>query len=54
MSATRGVAENRRLVLGDAGDVSGARTCFAPEAAGGMDEYLLDVARKRHQGQWVV
>jgi NAD(P)-dependent dehydrogenase (short-subunit alcohol dehydrogenase family) len=49
-----GVAENQRLVLGDAGDVSGARTCFAPEAAGGMDEYLLDVARKRRQGQWVV
>jgi NAD(P)-dependent dehydrogenase (short-subunit alcohol dehydrogenase family) len=49
-----GVAENQRLVLGDANDVSGARTCFAPEAAEGMDEYLLDVARKRRQGQWVV
>jgi NAD(P)-dependent dehydrogenase (short-subunit alcohol dehydrogenase family) len=49
-----GVAENQRLVLGDAGDVSGARTGFAPEAAAGMDEYLLDVARKRRAGQWAV
>jgi NAD(P)-dependent dehydrogenase (short-subunit alcohol dehydrogenase family) len=49
-----GVAENQRLVLGDAGDVSGARTCFAPEAAEGMDQYLLNVARKRRAGQWVV
>ena len=49
-----GVAQNARLVLGDEGDVSGSRTCFAPEAADGMDAYLLDVARKRRQGQWVV
>jgi len=49
-----GVAENERLVLGDAGDASGARTCFAPEAAEGMDQYLLNVARKRREGQWVV
>ena len=49
-----GVAENRRLVLGDAGDVSGARSCFAPEAAEGVDEYLLNVARQRRQGDWVV
>jgi NAD(P)-dependent dehydrogenase (short-subunit alcohol dehydrogenase family) len=49
-----GVAENRRLVLGDENDVGGARTCFAPEAAEGADEYLLDVARKRRRGEWVV
>lgn len=49
-----GVAENRRLVLGDEGDMNGARTCFAPEAAEGADEYLLDVARRRRQGEWAV
>jgi len=45
-----GVAENQRLVLGDEHDTSGARRCFAPEAAEVMDQYLLDVARKRRQG----
>jgi NAD(P)-dependent dehydrogenase (short-subunit alcohol dehydrogenase family) len=49
-----GVAENQRLVLSDAADVSGAKTCFAPEAAAGVDEYLLEIARKRRQGHWVV
>jgi NAD(P)-dependent dehydrogenase (short-subunit alcohol dehydrogenase family) len=49
-----GVAENQRLVFGDESDVSGARTCFALEAAEGMDQYLLDVARKRRQGAQVV
>lgn len=49
-----GVAANERLVLGDEGDVSGARNCFAPEKAAGMDEYLVNVARKRRQNQWVV
>ena len=49
-----GVAENHRLVLGDAGDISGARFCFAPEAAEGVDQYLLDVARERRRGHWVV
>lgn len=50
----QGVAANERLVLGDDGDVSGARTCFAPEYAAGADEYLVNVARKRRQGEWVV
>jgi NAD(P)-dependent dehydrogenase (short-subunit alcohol dehydrogenase family) len=49
-----GVADNQRLVLGDEGDASGARTCFAPEAATEMDAYLLNVARKRRDGEWVV
>jgi hypothetical protein len=40
-------------VLGDVGDVSGTRSCFAPEAAEGVDEYLLDVARERRHGNWV-
>ncbi len=49
-----GVAKNQRLVLGDQGDISGAKTCFNPEAAAAVDEYLLNVARKRRAGEWVV
>ncbi len=49
-----GVAKNERLVLGDQGDVSGARACFNPDFAAGQDDYLLNVARKRRSGQWVV
>ncbi len=49
-----GVVRNERLVLGDSGDISGARTCFSPESAAGMDDYLLNVARKRRSGEWVV
>jgi hypothetical protein len=36
------------------GDASGAKTCFHPEAAKGNDEYLLNVARRRRRGEWVV
>ncbi|MFB3765136.1 MAG: SDR family NAD(P)-dependent oxidoreductase [Methanotrichaceae archaeon] len=49
-----GVARRERLVLGDDGDVQGATNCFNPMAAEGMDAYLLDVARKRRSGKWVV
>jgi NAD(P)-dependent dehydrogenase (short-subunit alcohol dehydrogenase family) len=49
-----GVARNERLVLGDEGDRNGAKHCFDPEAAEGYDTYLLDVARKRRRGEWVV
>lgn len=49
-----GVAKNERLVLGDQQDVKGAKHCFDPEAAAFMDEYLLNVARKRRAGEWVV
>jgi len=49
-----GVANNERLVLGDEGDVSGAKTCFNPDAAAGVEQYLLNVARKRRSGEWVV
>jgi len=49
-----GVARNERLVLGDEGDAAGAKFCFHPEAAKGNDEYLLNVARKRRSGEWVV
>ena len=49
-----GVAKNERLVLGDAGDVASAKNCFNPDFADEMDEYLLNVARKRSRGEWVV
>lgn len=49
-----GVANNERLVLGDEGDVTGAKYCFNPEAAKSYDDYLLNVARKRRSGEWVV
>lgn len=49
-----GVAKNERLVLGDEGDASGAKTCFHPDAAQRVDDYLLNVARKRRSGEWVV
>ena len=47
-----GVAENERLVLGDQDDAMGAPRCFAPESADFFDEALLNVARKRRQGEW--
>ena len=27
---------------------------FDPDAAAGMDDYLLEVARKRRRGEWAV
>ncbi len=49
-----GVAKNERLVLGDEHDVSGAKNCFSPDASSVMDDYLLNVARKRRSGEWTV
>jgi NAD(P)-dependent dehydrogenase (short-subunit alcohol dehydrogenase family) len=49
-----GVAKNERLVLGDQADVLSAKTCFNPDAAAGVEDYLLNVARKRRSGEWVV
>ncbi len=46
-----GVAKNERLVLGDAGDVTGAKNCFNPDGAAKVDDYLLDVARRRRRGE---
>jgi len=45
---------NGRLVLGDQQDVSGAKHCFDPDAAAAMDDYLLNVARERRSGEWIV
>lgn len=49
-----GVARNERLVLGDERDRKGASRCFDPQAATATDDYLLNVARKRRSGDWVV
>jgi short-subunit dehydrogenase len=49
-----GVARNERLVLGDDGDMMGARYCFNPDLAAGQDDYLLNVARKRRRGECAV
>ncbi len=49
-----GVAKNERLVLGDQGDVSGAKNCFNPDTAAAMDDYLLNVGRKRRRGEVAV
>ena len=49
-----GVAKNERLVLGDESDAMGARTCFNPDTTHIVEEYLLNVARKRRAGELVV
>jgi len=49
-----GVAKNERLVLGDEGDAAGARICFNPDDAEHVEDYLLNVARKRRSGEWAV
>ena len=49
-----GVAKNERLVLGDQNDILGAKHCFDPDSAAAMDDYLLNVARKRRSGEWIV
>ncbi len=49
-----GVARNERLVLGDMGDLSGAKTCFNPDFADGVDNYLREMARRRRNGQAAV
>lgn len=46
-----GVARNTRLVLGDEGDISGAKNCFNPDSANQWDDYLLNVARRRRRGE---
>jgi NAD(P)-dependent dehydrogenase (short-subunit alcohol dehydrogenase family) len=49
-----GVARRDRLVLGDDGDLMGATYCFNPQAAEANDAYLLENARRRKRGEWVV
>jgi NAD(P)-dependent dehydrogenase (short-subunit alcohol dehydrogenase family) len=46
-----GVADNRRIVLGDQQDVVSAKHCFDPDNAAWFDEHLHDVAQKRRSGE---
>lgn len=49
-----GAARNQRIIFGDDSDLDGAKHCFHADYAKHMDEYLLNVARKRKKGQVVV
>jgi len=50
----KGLAANERIVIVTDADREGAINAFRPEAAEGMDQYLLNVARQRRSGKWVV
>jgi len=50
----KGLAANERIVIITDADREGAINAFRPEAAEGMDQYLLNVARQRRSGKWVV
>ena len=50
----KGLAANERIVIVTDPDRDGATNAFRPEAAKGMDDYLLNVARLRMSGKWVV
>lgn len=50
----KGLAANERIVIVTDDDRSGALNAFHPEAAEGMDAYLLDVARKRRKGETAI
>lgn len=50
----KGVAENKRLILGDKGDEEGAPHCFDPANEDGLDDYFLNVARVRRGGKLIV
>lgn len=52
-SILEGVANNERLILGES-DRGGAKTCFDPAANAGIDQYLIDIARRRRAGEWAV
>ena len=50
----KGIAANERVVFVTDDDRNGAINSTRPEAAKGLDEYLLNVARKRRSGEIVV
>ncbi|HPC00773.1 MAG TPA: SDR family oxidoreductase [Syntrophales bacterium] len=50
----RGLAANERVIIVTDADREGAINAFRPEAAEGMDQYLLNVARQRREGKTVV
>jgi len=47
----KGLSENERIIIVTDPDRDGAINAFRPEAARGMDEYLLNVARQRKCGK---
>lgn len=49
-----GIAANEKIVIVTDADREGAINAFRPEAAEGMDLYLLNVARQRRSGKTVV
>lgn len=53
-SILEGVATNERIVIVTEADRKGAINAFHPDRADAMDEYLLNVARKRRRGEIAV
>jgi NAD(P)-dependent dehydrogenase (short-subunit alcohol dehydrogenase family) len=53
-SILKGVAANERIVIVTDADRQGAINAFHPDRAQAMDEYLLNVARKRRRGETAV
>jgi NAD(P)-dependent dehydrogenase (short-subunit alcohol dehydrogenase family) len=49
-----GLAKNERVVIVTDDDRKGAKSAFNPDYMDSIDEYLLNVARKRRNGEWVV
>ena len=49
-----GAAENKRLICGDEGDEYGARSGLDPDYAKYFDDYVLNVARKRREGNYSI
>lgn len=47
----KGLAANERIVIVTDPDREGAINAFRPEAAEGIDQYLLNVARQRKSGK---
>jgi len=50
----KGLEANDRVIITTEQDLGGAINAFNPAAAKGTDEYLLNVARSRRAGKWIV
>ena len=50
----KGLAANERIVIVTDADRDGSVNAFRPDAAKGVDDYLLSVARQRKSGKMVV
>ena len=49
-----GIAENKRIIFGDDGDISGSKNCFNDDCQEIPDQYLLNIARQRRTGNFIV